>query len=354
MHKVVPAEIEPQELSSQDLSKIKEQFVEDLKLVAPDLGSNRLAERYSDGLFNKLLRGSPANKAELAQVLEREFYDVGKNVLGPLVCQFVSEVLEENTSGPIVFLARDATPFYHVAKSLVGTDTNRYTVDTQNLKHETFHRKLWGVDDEQGDREEAILTAEHPLVNKLLRQMGFGSGEPVTIVDVGAWGSMADHLRRVHPEEDFNLYFFYTHLPEFISGYINRHARGEDGILVPDSDLEALADSWEAFPKYTKRQTKISEVDERIVFSPEGSIIDSPYLHAAHEAAIQGLEDAAVEYVQNGEAVDPHAEIVRLSGLSDLAKQGEFTGILPEHTETWSEGPKWKREWPWGKIPPLK
>lgn len=331
------------------------QFAEDLKEVAPDLDSYGLAEKYTDSLFKKLTETGASTQKELITAGEKEFYHVGKDVLGPLAVQFVHEVLEQTPRGKIVFLARDATPFYYVAKALVEEDKKKYAVDSSNLAHETFHRNFWGVNDEQVGKPQKVLTAEDPMVQKLLKQMGFGSDEPVTIVDVGAWGSMVDHLRRELPALDFNLYFFYTHLPEYIYGYTNIHAQADGRRTpIPDDVLEAIADTWEAFPKYIKRQEQLIEQEGKVLATGDGTVVDSPYLKAWHEAAIKGLEDAAKEFVKKGKTVDPHSELLRLWDLSERAKQGEFTGILPGHTQTWSEGDKWKANWPWGRIPPLQ
>jgi hypothetical protein len=91
-----------------------------------------------------------------------------------------------------------------------------------------------------------------------------------------------------------------------------------------------------------------------VVPSLEGKIINSPFLYKWTHAALQGVNDAAKEFAKNEEDINPNTEIKRLLRLSEQAKTGEFTGMLPEHTETWSDGSKWKEDWRWGKIPPLK
>lgn len=334
-------------LGSEQVQILKSQYIDHLGQVAPDLKSYNLAERYAEGLFNKLEAGNPSSLEELVDMGSMEFYHVGRHILGPLALRFVDTVLKES-EGVVVFPARDATPFFYAAKTLKALNPQGYPVESENILNPVFNRKLWGVEDEQ-DPENEVLSISHPLVQKLLFQLGFGKNVQKSFIEVGCWGSMVDQLKKQLSEEDFSVYFLYTHLPDYIYGFINIHAGN-----LPEAVLEIIADTWEAFPKFFKRPTKLIEENGVVKASLEGKVIGSPFLSSWTTAALQGIVDAAKDFVMNDNRVDPHAEIVRLWQLSQKAQNGEFTGILPDHTETWTKGEAWKKNWKWGKIPPLK
>lgn len=334
-------------LSSEQIQILKRQYIDHLGQVAPDLKSHNLAEIYAEGLFNKLEAGNPSSLEELVHMGSIEFNKVGRYVLGPLAVGFVDTVLRES-EGITIFPARDATPFFYAAKTLKALNPQGYAVESENILNPVFNRKLWGVEDEQ-DRENEVLPISHPLVQKLLSQLGFGKNIQKSFIEVGCWGSMVDQLKRQMVKEDYSVYFLFTHLPGYIYGFTNIH-----GVNLPEAVLETIADTWEAFPKFFKRPTKLIEENGVVRASLEGKVIDSPFLSSWTTAALQGIVDAAKDFAMSGHRIDPYAEIVRLWQLSLKAQHGEFTGVLPRHTETWTEGEDWIANWQWGKIPPLK
>lgn len=336
-----------------NLDNTKQQFCADLKAVASDLDSNGLAERYTDSLFNHLVQTGAKTERELVEAGKEVFYNVGREVLGPLAVQFVDKILKEAPGGRVIFLARDGTPLYHIARTLLEEKPEDYPITTQDIMHTTLHREHWEVTDEKNAAgQNGEVTKQKVLIDKLLQQMGLGSDMHISFVDVGAWGTMADYFKKKFPDQNFSLYFLYTHLPNHIYGHTNVHAQDNMRMPIPESVLETLADTWEAFPKAIVKQTLLEEVDGVVVPKQEGTEVNSPYLKAWNVAAIQGLEDAARDLIA-GKQIQPYSEIQRLWDLSEKAKKG-FTGILPEHTDTWPKGAEWRANWPWGKIPPLK
>lgn len=339
-------------LSSDEIKTLQKQFATDMEEVAPDLKSHSLAQRYADSLFNKLVSNGANTPEQLVRAGSQEFHYVGKHVLGPLAVSFVDTALK-SSQGKAIFPARDATPFFHIAKTLKTLNPSAYPLETEDIQNPVFNRKLWGIEDEQ-DPENHVLSVTHPLVQKLLSQMGFFSDQPKSFIEVGCWGSMVDQLNQAMqhgdmPTEEYSVYFLYTHLPDNIYGFTNIH--GSD---VPESVLETVADTWEAFPKFFKRPTKLVEEDGVVKGSLDGKLVASPFLPTWSLAALRGVVDAASDFVTQGKVISPHDEILKLWELSYKAQSGEFTGVLPGHTETWSEGEAWKANWKWGKTPPLK
>lgn len=334
-------------LGASEINSLKNQFAGDMEEVAPDLKSHDLAKHYADTLFSKLIGNGSQTLNQISEAGVQEFHYLGRNVLGPLAVCFVDTVLK-SCGGKAIFPARDATPFFYIAKTLKTLQPNVYPVNIEDIANPVFNRKLWGIEDEQ-DPENEVLPITNPLVQKLLFQMGFFSDQPKSFIEVGCWGSMVDQLKREMPNEDYSVHFLFTHLPDYIYGFTNIHGEG-----LSESVLETVADTWEASPKFFKRPSKLVEEGGIVKASLEGKMINSPLLPAWTVAALQGAVDAAKDFVVRRQAIDPRRELLKLWELSQRAQAGEFTGVLPGHTETWSEGEQWKANWKWGKIPPFK
>lgn len=342
-------------LGSTEMGILWRDFTVDMMQVAPDLRSRNLAEVYSLSLFAKLTDNgaTPLSLEQLIQRGSEVFYGVGKDVLGPHAAQFVHAAMDEY-DGHLIFPKRDADPLYVTARTLKHFNPDAYLATPDMLHNPVFNRKLWGVNDELDEGE--VKDASDARVNRLLRQIGFYSGKQVRFVEIGCWGTMIDALRKQTPDQDFSVFFLFTHQPDNIYGFLNRN-QGNLDIKV----LETIADTWEAFPKYLTRMTDLVEMqDGRVAASVDRSIVNSPLLYPWAEAALGGVAAAAMSFVENGNRVvregkeySPQDELERLAVLKGRAGLGEFTGILPFNTETWSEGAAWKANWPHGKIPPL-
>lgn len=335
-----------------EIESVRDSFAQDLEDVAPDLKSHGLAREYTESLFRELTSNEVSTNEELILSGMNRFYSVGRDVLGPLAVGFVDNALK-SSQGSVVFPARDATPFYYIAKTLTTLAPGRYPVSADDIHNSVFNRKLWGIEDEQ-DPESEVLPVTHPTVQKLLRQMGFGSGEPVTFIEVGCWGSMVDQLNEAveqgkMPKQEYGVQFLYTHQPDNIYGYTNLNSEG-----IPESVLETIADTWEAFPKIFRRPTRLIEDKGIVKADANGKVVSSEYMSAWQLAALQGVVDAAIDFIDQDIIINPRDEIMRLWELSNESQSGVFTGVLPGHTETWSEGADWMAKWRWGKVLPLK
>jgi hypothetical protein len=70
-------------------------------------------------------------------------------------------------------------------------------------------------------------------------------------------------------------------------------------------------------------------------------------------AVNQGAYDAGIHYAR-GERSDVKQHIEKIIELSKLSQMGRWTGVLPNNTMTWTSGESWRKNWKWGRIPPLK
>jgi hypothetical protein len=150
------------------------------------------------------------------------------------------------------------------------------------------------------------------------------------------------------PEQKFELWFMFSHMPEYIYGFLNEHAPN-----VEEKYFEMINDTAEAVPKSYVRPENLVEREGVVVADLTGKIIDSPYTKIWSWAVNQGAYDAGVRFAR-GERVDIEEHVQNIIKLSELSAQGKWTGVLPRNTLTWTEGENWRANWKWGKISPLR
>ncbi|MFH1863722.1 MAG: hypothetical protein ABIJ85_02300 [bacterium] len=335
-------------LVAEKVDGIKGELVEHFISVASDLGTFDLAKGHIDRLFNHLLADGATSEKDLLREGSVEFYKVSRFVLGPLWSLYVDEVFSNGDgNGVYLFAARDATPIYWAAEGILSsTYKHSYSVENSSFVHVDWNRWFMGQEDET-DGGVKPLPFDHPLMKTFYGQMGFGNGQPVKIVEPGAWGSAANALRTIMPEQDFELWFMFSHMPQYIYGFLNSHA--------PDIDpkyFEMINDTAEAVPKAYRRPTTLTVDKNKVVADLTGKIIESPYIKTWSWAVNQGAYDAGVDFAA-GKRINVRDHVQQIIALSKLSQQGQWTGVLPRNTLTWTEGENWKNNWKWGKIPPL-
>jgi hypothetical protein len=152
----------------------------------------------------------------------------------------------------------------------------------------------------------------------------------------------------VWPNQNFELWFMFSHMPEYIYGYLNDKAPGVD-----DKIFELINDTAEGMPKAYTRPTELVHKGDEVVANLHGKVVDSKYMQLWSLAVNVGAFDSGADFAGgNRPNIKDHVGFV--SELSDLSKTGTWTGVLPTNSLTWTEGEAWKKNWPWGKIPPLK
>lgn len=322
------------EFKEQNKLKLLDQAIADFEAFSPDLKGG-LAGTYVRSLFQKIQVETGAVSPEAINQKGKEiFYGLARHTLGPIATAYTDFALKM-AEGKVVFPARDATPYYVIAKRLVKTTPLVYPVTEVQLANPFFNRKLWGIDDELDAG--AVLDLKSQNAHLFLTQeVGFGS--MITFVEQGAWGTMADMIKRNYPDQPFKVMFFFSHIPNSIFGFTNR-------LGFKEGDLETISDTFEGVPKLYLRPTALKMIDGNVVIDLENKKVTSPLIRSWAEAAIKGFDDAALDFL--GNQSDPREEIEKILSLSQKAAQtGEFTGVLPYHTPTWSDGESWKNNWP--------
>lgn len=326
--------------------RLLEHAVTWFEAFSPDLKSKNLAYRYLQPLVSLMTRKGCKSGYDALQVGNEAFHAVAGELLGPLHVAYVDEVLSTAKSGDILlFAARDATPFYTIAKILLDKFPDKYAKGF-TLVHADWNRWFMGQEDELEAGKKPIPFSD-PLLQKFYEQMGFGSGRLMKIVEPGAWGSAANAIKTSMPEQEFELWFLFSHMPDKIYGFLNDKALG-----FPEKVYEVINDTGEALPKSYLRPDTLVEKGEVVIPEVTDKWIPSQYIQAWAGAAKSGSISAAYQY--QGEPIDIAQHVAELAKLSEVAqKKGVWTGMLPENTQTWTGGEAWKANWPWGEIPPL-
>ena len=336
-------------LSFEAINQIREELVGHFISVASDLGTLDLANGHLNRLFAHIMENYGESQKDIMVGGAKEFYQTTRFVLGPIWAAYVHDVLSRSDgNGTFLFAARDATPIYWAAQGMISPAyQHQYNIENSNFVHVDWNRWFMGQEDETDDHRKP-LPFSHPLMKAFYEQMGFGTNQKVKIVEPGAWGSAANALRTVMPEQDFELYFLFSHMPEYIYGFLNQQA--------PDMNekiFEMISDTAEAVPKPYLRPESLKIHDNIVVADLSNKIIDSPFMKVWSWAVNQGAYDAGLDFAR-GDAVKVKDHVEMIAQLSALSRQGKWTGVLPRNTMTWTEGENWRKNWKWGKIPPLK
>ena len=336
-------------LTPEKIAIIQNEVTKHFISVASDLGTLDLAKGHIERLFNYIEQNYGHSQKDILEGGAKEFYKVTRFVLGPIWTAYVDDVLKRSDgNGVYLFAARDATPIYWSAEGVISSSFHHnYNIDNSNFVHVDWNRWFMGQEDETDDHRRP-LPFDHPLMKTFYEQMGFGSDKTVKIIEPGAWGSAANALKTVMPNQKFELYFLFSHMPEYIYGFLNQNAPGMD-----DKIFEMINDTAEAVPKPYLRPESLAVHDNIVVADLEGKIINSPYMKVWSWAVNQAAYDAGLDFAR-GERINVKEHVEAIAELSAFSRQGKWTGVLPRNTMTWTEGENWRKNWKWGKVPPLK
>jgi len=341
------ARMKETKLTAEKIVYVKQELVSGFVAVASDLGTLGLAQGHVERLIHHIVEYGAQNELELATAGAVEFYKVARHTLGPLWAGYVHEILSTGQGGEsYLFAARDATPMKWAAEGLIAGAKERYHLGGATLVHVDWNRWFMGQEDETEDGTKP-LSLQHPLMNAFYDQMGFGKGKKVKIVEPGAWGSAANALRKMMPEQDFELFFMFSHMPEYIYGFINEHAP-----QATEQQMEMINDTAEATPKAYTRPTNLVHQNGIVVADTKDHILPSKMFQLWTWAVNEGALAAGFDHA-GGYTPDIAHHVQHIISLSADAAAGKWTGVLPRNTLTWSEGDNWRASWPWGKIPPL-
>jgi hypothetical protein len=338
---------------------LMKEFTSDLREIDHALNDYDLAKIYATSLFDKILKlsNAPENKSnatsekKIIDIGAALFYDFAKTTLGPIFISFVDSILNKYDDGILIFPARDATPFYMIAKELIKITPKKYSLQSQNIENAPLNKTILGLCDKQKLGTD-VLDIDNPLVRKFLAQLGFFSDQKIVIVDTAGWGGTLDIIKNAMstgkiPQKNIELLFFHSSNPN-IYGYLN-DLNTRNNSPLSDDEIKTMADTTEVVLKNEMKCKKLLEKEGRIEFIFEK--VDSYLLRVWTKATLDGFKDAANDFAIKGNAPS-YTELIKLKDLIKKANEGEWTGMLPFHTCTWSRGNEFVGNWRWGKITP--
>lgn len=321
----------------------------DFEAVASDLKTFDLAKGHATRLVRELVSKGAQTEADILRLGAIEFHGVARSAIGPVWASYVNEALLTAQDGEtFLFAARDSTPMFWAARGLINNDNHPYQLTGARFVHADWNRWFMGQEDETEDGQKP-LRMDNPTLMEFYKQLGFGNGKTVKIIEPGAWGSAANAIKQTMADQPFELWFMFSHMPDRIYGFLNSHLPNMETSL-----FEIINDSAEAMPKHYVRPTELTTTpDGKVVADLSGKVLKSPFMKLWSWSVNQGAFDAGKDFAAR-EDHDISQDVARLQRLSFLSSQGIWTGILPRNTLTWTEGEKWRANWQWGKIPPLK
>lgn len=309
-------------------------------IVAREL-SPSLAASYMRSLTDHI--GNTDSYEHFLQQGKEVHRQLGRDVYGPLIVGFIEwaeQTLKEKgiASGPVHFALRDAWPFYTAAHVLWDGTAPYHAVGTY------INRPLLGIEDELAPEK----TAATGFVEAYLASSGFtDTGKPIALIDSGAWGTVVRSIKERHvAHTPFYPLFWYSHNPA-IPGFINHVL---ETASIPSDFGEVINDSLECvFPQSYRRPVSFDEAGGKRFLTLEKA--DALSI-AWGQAALEGVEEAAHRYKSGIASEDVLESIRRLYALHKKTQEtGEWTGVLPTHTPTWSKGADFIAAWPKDLLP---
>ncbi len=290
----------------------KEFFWLDLqRTFALEIGEE-LSQQFVDSLFSGC-KGRPRTADSI-------YFSIGL-AWSALIVHWRNWILKKSLFKPPVLIMRDAKPLTVAPIS-------------DSWPRVWLNRKICGIQDEiSGDKESKI----HPLLQEYLKQHSLKA--PFTFVDSGCWGTVVKELHECIGIK-FQPLFFFSHNP-YIPGFLNE-------LGVNPKYGEILNDSLECcFPNITTRPSSLIRMDRgEIVPELQKTDFLSVLLgKSALNGVYRGTGNEGKIFL-NEFTMSPMDAVEHLIKLSDKAKGGEFTGILPYNSPTWSEGKRFLSDWP--------
>lgn len=328
-------------MKDQDTQRIRS----DVRQMTDQFGREltpELAEQYIGSLIRHI--GPEYHSYEQFVEKGKEVHrKLGREIYGPLIVGFLSWVEEglgkkQVPGGAVHFALRDAWPFYTAAHVLWDGCSVYHPVGTY------LNRPLLGIEDEIAPEN----AQANGFVSEYLQKSNItDGGNPIALVDSGAWGTVIRMLKEVYlPHTPLIPLFWYSHNPH-IDGFLNDILKEAS---LPGEFGEVLNDSMECvFPQAYRRPVAFEgNAGTRTLRLTKSD----PLSVAWGQAALEGVAEAAHAYKSGISRQDVIQSLIGAYARSQEARNtGGWTGVLPTHTPTWSKGDAFLAAWPERLLP---
>jgi hypothetical protein len=299
-----------------EYQELPSDFQEMQHMLEEELGRDTsLARDYMHGLY--CISGGSLEKAG------EKFFEIGK-LWAPLIQHWSKWIKEKVEDIPPKIIMRDAKILLQIPEC---KDWNQIWIN----------RTILGIADElSGDHQKEV----DALLMDYLSQNALDV--PFAFVDSGCWGTVVVELHRKLQEKIKNTdhklrfypVFFYSHNP-YIPGFLN-----ELGISTEEAEI--LNDSLECcFINTIHRPKQFSRENGKV--QPHMEQTQNKLITVCATSALSGVTEGIKEIP----LIEANQAVEQLITLSHKAKKSNmFTGILPNHSPTWSRGKKFIESWP--------
>lgn len=288
-----------------------------------------LADYFVNGLYKKLAAN---NESEILSKGSEVFYNLAKNVYGPILCHFVNCALESynksKKEGKILFLARDSIPLYHIAKTLISDSPIEKNLDILYLT-----RKLTGEADEIAGFKSRDINGE---MKEYLSEINADD----LLVDMGLYGTLYNKsCNEKWWKNNPHILFLYSKNPNIL-GFLNMIYSKISGNINNSINIQnfneignKIVDGCECVnPQLFWSPGKFIINSGRFV--PKLEKIEDRFIEQWHYASIDGYKDAAKDFIKEKENII--ILLLKIQEFSEQAKGGNWTGVLPHITSEWS------------------
>lgn len=293
--------------------------------VSGDMDAEHSA-RLTGRVFAELQRSPcPATMDGLVERIERVYREIGAQFADLLIDFVHSALMTSRREGvsETVFLARDAVPFYVIARELTTRGIACQPVSLLDLNR--------GMIPAFAAPPTASRVHNEALVVRYLAAR-FAARERVAIVDTGLYGTLIRATLEMRLFEDPVVMFFASKNPN-IYGYLNGLGGSKtERTAALDAFGEACCDTVETWPKlYTPSELHFDGQDVRAISAPTDLVSG-----AASLALYRAL-----------------AQRARTADLPALEPRDASALPLAEPLPRWEHADAWQAAWQSGPIAPV-
>ncbi len=330
-----------------EYEKMKRDFSENMRI--------ELGHYLSNFYVNRFFKNFRKKEKETYSEMFGRFGSLGGEIAEPWIPLYISyvhyviEMSEDHGIGEIVFLARDAIPFFLIAHQLKKRDVcpmRIHLVDlNRNMLRSAFGMKMMDISENCVNLNEIKDKPLYRYINSI-----FDRNSRITWVETGLYGTFLKILIKAEILVNPLVFFFSSRNPSIL-GYTNTIINGYNvkGGNIPPKFAVICADTTETSPKLYS-PSKIVESDRSVeaVANISDPISIACSLGEYHQI-LKGILDIDLF------TIDPEKEISNLyqKFIEVKTNKNLLPVVLPTPTKKWEYSKRWCEKWDLGPLPPI-
>ncbi|MCK4419916.1 hypothetical protein KAV79_08925 [Candidatus Aerophobetes bacterium] len=337
--------------------EIKKDFIRNMSVeLKPTLCSF-----YLNRLFHNLKKKGKKHKETYSQIFDK-FGDLYGRIVKPWIPLYISYVYTVVTMSEkygiekIMFLARDAIPFFLIAcqlkKRKVWTKKIRLVEINRDMIRSAFGMMMTYFSEEWERVYPSYATLDDIKGTSLCAYIMsiFNQDDRIAWVETGFYGTILKILIKTKVLIDPLTFFFSSRNPN-IFGYTNaiittHNLRGGN---IPYSFIIVCGDTIETRPKFYSKSRVIEGSSGTRVIANIQDPISVACSFGGYREIIKGASEIDLF------TINPEEEILNLYNRFIEVRTNEdvLPVVLPAPTKKWKYSSRWCKEWNLGPIPPM-